>query len=138
MISGLRQGGTFLLNTVHSKEEIVEMWPNSFKKQLAEKNAKVYLIDAVTLAKEIGLGRRTNTIMQSAFFKLNEQIMPYETAQTLMKKYVEKLYSRKGEAIISMNFAAIDKGAEGLVELTVDPAWANLTEDVYKRQSKSR
>ncbi|MTM90833.1 pyruvate:ferredoxin (flavodoxin) oxidoreductase [Turicibacter sanguinis] len=129
MISGLRQGGTFLLNTVHSKEEIVEMWPNSFKKQLAEKNAKVYLIDAVTLAKEIGLGRRTNTIMQSAFFKLNEQIMPYETAQTLMKKYVEKLYSRKGEAIISMNFAAIDKGAEGLVELTVDPAWANLTDE---------
>ncbi|MBQ1769732.1 MAG: pyruvate:ferredoxin (flavodoxin) oxidoreductase, partial [Turicibacter sp.] len=77
MISGLRQGGTFLLNTVHSAEEIVNQMSNSFKKQLAEKNAKFYIIDAVTLAKEIGLGRRTNTIMQSAFFKLNEQIMPY-------------------------------------------------------------
>ena len=74
MISGLRQGGTFLLNTVHAVEEIVEHMPNSFKKLLAQKEAKFYIIDAVTLAKEIGLGRRTNTIMQSAFFKLNEQI----------------------------------------------------------------
>ena len=129
MISGLRQGGTFLLNTVHTAEGVISHMPNSFKKQLAEKNAKLYIIDAVTLAKEIGLGRRTNTIMQSAFFKLNEQIMPYERAQELMKKYVEKLYSRKGEAIIAMNFAAIDKGAEGLTEVAVDPAWANLPEE---------
>lgn len=137
MISGLRQGGTFLLNTVHSAEEIVNHMPNSFKKQLAEKNAKFYIIDAVTLAKEIGLGRRTNTIMQSAFFKLNEQIMPYERAQELMKKYVEKLYSRKGEAIIAMNFAAIDKGAEGLIEVTVDPAWANLTpEEAHVKEGR--
>ncbi len=106
--------------------------PNSFKKLLAQKEAKFYIIDAVTLAKEIGLGRRTNTIMQSAFFKLNEQIMPYARAQELMKKYVEKLYSRKGEAIIAMNFAAIDKGAEGLVEVTVDPAWVNLADEEVK------
>ncbi len=126
MISGLRQGGTFLLNTVSSPEEIVEMLPNSMKKQLAEKQAKFYIIDAVTLANEIGLGRRTNTIMQSSFFKLNEQIMPYPHAQELMKKYAEKMYSRKGDAIVQMNFAAIDKGAEGLTEITVDPTWANL------------
>lgn len=137
MISGLRQGGTFLLNTVHTAEEIVNHMSNSFKKQLAEKNAKFYIIDAVTLAKEIGLGRRTNTIMQSAFFKLNEQIMPYERAQELMKKYVEKLYSRKGEAIIAMNFAAIEKGAEGLVEVPVDPAWANLTpEEAHVKEGR--
>ena len=110
----------------------VEHMPNSFKKLLAQKEAKFYIIDAVTLAKEIGLGRRTNTIMQSAFFKLNEQIMPYARAQELMKKYVEKLYSRKGEAIIAMNFAAIDKGAEGLVEVTVDPAWVNLADEEVK------
>ena len=126
MIGGLRQGGTFLLNTIHNQEEILNHIPNSFKKQLAEKAAKFYIIDAVTLAKEIGLGNRTNTIMQSAFFKLNEQIMPYEKAKELMKKYASDLYERKGEGIIEMNHTAIDKGAEGLTEVKVDPAWAQL------------
>ncbi|MGL4374310.1 MAG: 2-oxoacid:acceptor oxidoreductase family protein, partial [Turicibacter sp.] len=130
MISGLRNGGCFLLNTVHTPEEVIEKMPNSMKKHLAQKNAKMFIIDAVTLANEIGLGRRTNTIMQSAFFKLNEQIMPYETAQELMKKYAEKLYSRKGDHIVKMNFDAIDKGAEGLIEVSVDPAWANLEVEV--------
>jgi len=129
MISGLRQGGTFLLNTIHSKEEIVDRLSNTFKKQLAVKEAKFYIIDAVTLAKEIGLGRRINTIMQSAFFKLNEQIMSYDQAKKLMKEYVTKLYSRKGEGIIAMNQKAIDKGAEGLTEIPVDPAWANLPDE---------
>ena len=132
MIEGLRQGGTFLLNTVQTADEIVEWMPNSFKKLLAEKEAKFYIIDAVHLAKEIGLGRRTNTIMQSAFFKLNEQIMPFATAQDLMKKYVDKLYSRKGQAILDMNYKAIDLGADGLVEVAVDPAWANLPADEKK------
>ena len=95
MLSALKDGGTFLLNTVHSKKEIEEHLPNSFKKQLAEKHAKFYIIDAVNLAREIGLGGRTNTILQSAFFKLNEQIMPYETAQDLMKQYAYKAYSTK-------------------------------------------
>ncbi|MCL1949312.1 MAG: pyruvate:ferredoxin (flavodoxin) oxidoreductase, partial [Turicibacter sp.] len=130
MVEGLQQGGTFLLNTVQTAEEIVAWLPNSFKKLLAEKQAKFYIIDAVHLAKEIGLGRRTNTIMQSAFFKLNEQIMPFATAQDLMKKYVDKLYSRKGEAILKMNYEAIDRGASGLVEVAVDPAWANLEPEV--------
>ena len=130
MISGLRKGGTFLLNTIHSVEEIIEKLPNNFKKQLAEKEAKFYIIDAVTLANEIGLGRRTNTIMQSAFFKLNEQIMSYEHAQELMKTYVTKLYARKGEGIVAMNHAAIDKGAEGLTEVPVDPSWNQLEVEV--------
>ena len=132
MIEGLRQGGTFLLNTVQTAEEIVNWMPNSFKKLLAEKEAKFYIIDAVHLAKEIGLGRRTNTIMQSAFFKLNEQIMDFATAQDLMKKYVDKLYSRKGEAILKMNYEAIDRGASGLVQVDVDPAWATLEPEVKK------
>ncbi len=126
MVSCLKDGGTFLLNTVHSAEELVKHLPNAFKKALAEKNAKFYIIDAVHLAREIGLGNRTNTILQSAFFKLNEQIMPYETAQELMKKYAAKTYGRKGEAIVQLNYQAIDKGAEGLVEVAVDPTWANL------------
>ena len=130
MVSSLKQGGTFLLNTVRKGAELLEFLPNSFKKALAEKEAKFYVIDAITLAKEIGLGNRTNTILQSAFFKLNEQIMPYEEAKALMKKYAEKAYGKKGPEIVEMNWKAIDKGAEGLVEVAVDPAWANLEAEV--------
>ena len=137
MISGLQQGGTFLLNTVQSPEQLVESMPNSFKKLLAQKEAKFFIIDAVHLAEKIGLGRRTNTILQSAFFKLNEQIMPYSVAQDLMKKYVDKLYGRKGEHILKMNYDAIDHGADGLTQVTVDPAWANL-EDIAVEIDASR
>lgn len=126
MLSCLKDGGTFLLNTVKSADEIEAHLPNSFKKALAEKHAKFYIIDAVHLAREIGLGGRTNTILQSAFFKLNEQIMPYDHAQELMKKYAAKTYAKKGEAVVQLNYQAIDKGAEGLVEITVKPEWANL------------
>ena len=126
MLSCLKDGGTFLLNTVHDEKSLVKHLPNAFKKQLAEKHARFFIIDAVHLAREIGLGNRTNTILQSAFFKLNEQIMPYERAQELMKKYAYKAYSRKGEAIVEMNYQAIDRGAQGLVEVSVDPAWAKL------------
>ena len=130
MLSSLKQGGTFLLNTVKKGEELMEFLPNSFKKALALKNAKFYVIDAVDLAREIGLGGRTNTIMQSAFFKLNEQIMPYEEAKELMKKYAYKAYIKKGQNIVDLNYNAIDKGAEGLQEVAVDPAWANLEAEV--------
>jgi pyruvate-ferredoxin/flavodoxin oxidoreductase len=129
MLSGLRKGGTFLLNTVHNAEEVVNYLPNSTKRILAKKEAKLYIIDAVTLARNIGLGNRTNTILQSAFFKLNEQIMPYEEAQDLMKKYAKKMYSRKGEAVVELNFKAIELGATGLAEVKVDPAWVNLEEE---------
>ncbi len=108
LLKELKVGGRFLLNTVRSEEELVSFLPNSFKKSLAQKKAKLYVIDAVTLAMEIGLGNRTNTIMQSAFFKLNEQIMPYEQAQELMKKYAYKSYIKKGEAIVEMNYKAIE------------------------------
>ena len=126
MLAALKDGGTFLLNTVHSKKEIEDYLPNSFKKQLAEKHAKFYIIDAVNLAREIGLGGRTNTILQSAFFKLNEQIMPYETAQELMKKYAFKAYSKKGQAIVDLNYKAIDAGGDALVEVKVKSAWKKL------------
>lgn len=126
MLSGLRDGGTFLLNTVSDAEEIVENMPNSVKKKLAEKDANFYIIDALSLAQDIGLGHRINTIIQSAFFKLNEQILPYDKAQKLMKEYAKKAYGRKGQEIVDMNWEAIDKGAEELVEIAVDPAWADL------------
>ena len=130
MLKNLKQGGRFLLNTVKSEEELVKFMPNSFKIALAKKEAKLYVIDAISLAREIGLGGRTNTIMQSAFFKLNEQIMPYEEAKDLMKKYAKKAYGKKGDAIVELNYKAIDKGAEGLKEIKVDPAWANLEPEV--------
>ena len=126
MLSCLKDGGTFLLNTVHDKKTIEEHLPNSFKKQLAEKHAKFYIIDAVDLARKIGLGGRTNTILQSAFFKLNEQIMPYETAKDLMKKYALKAYSKKGQAVVDLNYKAIDEGAAGLQEIKVKAAWKKL------------
>ncbi|MDD2493418.1 MAG: pyruvate:ferredoxin (flavodoxin) oxidoreductase, partial [Bacilli bacterium] len=126
MLSKLKVGGRFLLNTVKSEEELIAFMPNSFKKELAKKNAKLYVIDAITLAREIGLGNRTNTIMQSSFFKLNEQIMPYEEAKELMKKYAYKAYIKKGQAIVDLNYKAIELGAEGLKEIKVDPKWADL------------
>lgn len=129
MLKGLRQNGTFLLNTVYNKDEIIKHLPNKVKKQLAEKNAKFYIINAVDLAAEIGLGRRINTIMQSAFFKLNEHIMPYDKANTLMKEYAKKTYSKKGEQIVELNYKAIDAGSHGLVKVDVDPSWKNLKEE---------
>jgi len=126
MISSLREGGTFLLNTILSPTEIVAMLPNSYKKTLADKKAKFYILDALSLAREIGLGRRTNTILQSAFFKLNEQMIPYEQSLKLMKEYAEQMYGRKGEAVVALNYQAIDKGASGLIEVEVDPVWSDL------------
>lgn len=125
MIGGLRKGGTFLLNCIWDKDEVVAHLPNSVKKLLATKEAKFYTINATKLAEEIGLGNRTNTIMQSAFFKLAD-VIDFATAQKYMKDYAEKSYGSKGQGVVEMNFNAIDRGAGELVEITVDPAWANL------------
>ncbi len=132
MLSSLKDNGTFLLNTTKPKDEILEYMPNTVKIALAKKNAKFYIINATDLARQVGLGNRTNTIMQSAFFKLNEQIMPYEKAQELMKKYAYKSYIKKGEAIVELNYKAIEIGASGLEEVKVDPAWATLKPEKKK------
>jgi pyruvate-ferredoxin/flavodoxin oxidoreductase len=129
MISGLRKGGTFLLNCIWDKDGVVEHLPNSVKKLLAIKEAKFYTINATKLGEEIGLGNRTNTIMQSAFFKL-ANVIDFESAQNYMKQYAEKSYSSKGQQIVDMNFQAIERGAGELVEIKVDPAWANLEDEV--------
>ena len=129
MVKDLKKGGTFLLNTTFSKEELEGHLPNRLKAQLAKKEAKFYIINATDIAREIGMGRRTNTILQSAFFSLNEQIMPYETAVELMKKAAYKSYGKKGDDIVQANYNAIDKGRVGLVEIEVKPEWANLPYD---------
>ncbi len=133
MVRNLKDGGTFLLNTTFSKEEIVHHMPNRMKAQLAKKHAKLYIINATKIAQEIGMGRRTNTILQSAFFALNEQIMPLETSLELMKAFAKKSYGKKGDAIVQLNYKAIDAGKDGMEEIAVDPSWAELPYDANRK-----
>ncbi|MGL4533927.1 MAG: pyruvate:ferredoxin (flavodoxin) oxidoreductase [Fusobacteriaceae bacterium] len=128
MVGGLKKGGTFLLNCIWDKNEVLKNLPNSVKRALAKAEAKFYTIDATKLGKEIGLGNRTNTIMQSAFFKLSK-VIDFAEAQGYMKEYAEKTYGKKGGEIVKMNCDAIDKGADEIVEITVDPAWINLADE---------
>ena len=127
MLKNLKEGGTFLLNTDMTDEELIKVLPNRVKRQLAEKHAKFYVINANEIAASIGMGRRTNTTLQSAFFYLNQDIMPYDEALTWMKKFAYKSYSKKGDDIVEMNYRAIDAGSQGLRQVTIDPEWANLS-----------
>ena len=127
MIKNLKKGGTFLLNTDLSDEELIKSLPNRVKRQLAEKEAKFYVIDANSLAAKIGMGRHTNTTLQASFFYLNQNIMPYADAQDWMKKFAKKSYAKKGDDVVEMNYKAIDAGAEGLREIKVDPKWVELS-----------
>ncbi len=136
MLKGLKEGGTFLLNTTTPLEDIETLLPNRVKRQLAQKKAKFYIINAVELAYEIGLGRRINTIMQSAFFKLNDHLLPADEANKYMKAYAEKSYGRKGDAIVELNYAAIDAGYKNIIEVPVKSEWAVLEDDPKKDDSK--
>ena len=129
MIGGLKDGGTFLLNSIWDAAETAKRVPNKFKKTLAEKHAKFYVINATKIARDIGLGNRTNTIMQAAFFKLAD-IIEFEKAKEFMKEFAHKSYIKKGEYIVEMNYKAIDSGEAGLEEVTVDPEWANLSDEI--------
>ena len=133
ILKDIKEGGTFLLNTDMSDEQLEKMLPNRVKNQLATKKVKFFVIDANKIALEIGMGRHTNTILQSAFFYLNPQIMPYDEANHWMKKFAEKTYSRKGQEVVDLNFKAIDSGTQGLREVKVNPEWANLD---FKRVRK--
>jgi len=125
MLKGLKKGGIFLLNSIWDKDEVIEKLPNSMKKYMAENNINFYIINATLIAEEIGLGNRTNSIMQSTFFKL-ANVIPYELAVSEMKSAISKTYGRKGEEIVKMNYASIDKGAE-VTKIEVPEAWKNLT-----------
>lgn len=127
MLKNLKVGGTFLLNTSFDPATIEQHLPNRVKKQLADKKAKFYVIDATKLAEEIGMGRRTNTILQSSFFALNEQILPYKDALAYMKEMAKKSYAKKGDEVVQLNWKAIDLGKDGLVSIDVKPEWSNLT-----------
>ena len=129
LIGGIRDNGLFLLNTTHSASEIEAYLPNNVKRILAKRNVRFYIIDGYKLAKEIGEVKLISTIMQSAFFKLATSILPYEKAQKAMKSFAEKSFARKGDDIVKMNFAAVDRGADDLVKVEIKPEWANLKDE---------
>ena len=126
MVSSLKDGGVFLLNSHWSAEEMEHQLPASMKQLLAKKHIRFYNVNAIKLAAETGMGARINTIMQAAFFKLAE-VIPYADAEAYMKKAVLKSYGKKGEEVVNKNYAAIDAGAAHIEEIKVPAEWANAT-----------
>lgn len=124
---GLRKNGTFLLNTVWDEKGLVDNLPNKVKRYFAQNNITVYYINATKIAQEIGLGNRTNTILQSAFFRITN-VIPVDLAVEQMKKFISKSYGKKGEDVVNKNYAAVDRGNE-YHTLAIDPSWANLADD---------
>lgn len=125
---GLKKNGTFLLNTVWTPEEVQKNLPIDVKKYLAKNNITLYIINATKIAQEIGLGHRTNTILQAAFFKIT-QVIPYELAVKEMKGAIVKSYGKKGEKVVNMNFAAVDRGCCEYEKVEVLADWANLIDE---------
>lgn len=124
MLKGLKKGGTFLLNSLWDAEETKKRLPDHMKKYLAENKINFYIINATKIAEEIGLGGRTNSIMQSAFFKISN-VIPYELAVDEMKKFIIKSFGKKGEEIVEMNFAAVDRGGE-VEKVEIPEEWAHI------------
>ncbi|MDP4091158.1 MAG: pyruvate:ferredoxin (flavodoxin) oxidoreductase, partial [Bacillota bacterium] len=124
LLKGLKKGGTFVLNCPWKEEELDSKLPASIKRYIAKNNINFYIIDAVGIAQNIGLGGRINMIMQSAFFKL-AKVIPVEDAVEYLKSSVEKTYGKKGEKIVQMNKAAIDEGVNAVHKVTVPDSWAN-------------
>ncbi|MBN1044455.1 MULTISPECIES: pyruvate:ferredoxin (flavodoxin) oxidoreductase [unclassified Clostridium] len=128
VLEGLKPGATFLLNTIWTPEELEEKLPASYKRFMANNNIKFYTLNAVAIAQEIGLGGRINMIMQSAFFKL-ANIIPVEDAVKYLKDSVVTSYGKKGEKVVNMNNAAIDKGVESIVEIKIPEAWKTVKDE---------
>ena len=124
---GLQRGGTFLLNTVWEGDELAKNLPAKVKRYFAQNDITVYYINATKIAQEIGLGNRTNTILQSAFFRITE-VIPVDQAVEQMKKFIVKSYGKKGEDVVNKNYAAVDRGGE-YHKLDIDPAWAQLPDE---------
>ena len=124
MLHGLKDGGTFLLNSIYDEERTLREVPNHMKKFMADHNINFYIINATKIAEEIGLGSRTNTIMQSAFFKVSE-VIPYEKAKEEMKNFIVKSYGRKGEEIVNMNYQAVEHG-EDVQKIEIPAEWSQL------------
>ena len=128
ILSDIKEGGTFLFNTVWSPEELDEKLPSKVKHQLAQKHVKFYIINAEDVDKELKLNGKTNAVLQAAFFKL-ANIIPIDTAVKYMKEMIVKSYGKKGEDVVNKNFAAVDAGLDKIVEVPVPESWATCPDD---------
>ncbi len=128
MVEDLVPGGTFLLNCAWDVNELSANLPGKMKKYIAENDINLYTIDAIGIAKEIGLGNKTSIVLQSAFFKL-ANVIPFEEAVEYMKAAVVKKFSKKGEKIVNMNHEAITKGSENIHKIEIPADWKNAAED---------
>ena len=131
LTAGLKPGGTFLLNCVWTPEELEDKLPAKMKRYIAKNKINFYTINAVELARGLGLGNRTNMIMQSAFFNL-AKVIPSDEAVGYMKGAIQKAYGKKGDKIVSMNNASVDAGIQNVVKIDVPDAWAKLADDVFE------
>ena len=125
VLKGLKPGGSFLLNCLQDAETIKQTLPDHMKVYLAKNHINFYIINATKIAAELGLGNRTNTIMQAAFFKI-ANVIPYDQAVEEMKRFIYKSYGRKGEDIVNLNYAAVDKGGELVQKVEVPAEWASI------------
>ena len=131
VLEGIKDGGTFVLNCSWTADEMDKKLPASMRKTIAEKNLKFYTVDAVKIAGEVGLGGRINMVMQTAYFKL-ANVIPFKKAVELLKDGIKKAYGKKGDKIVNMNNAAVDKAADAIVEIPVPAAWKKLKGDSAK------
>ncbi len=137
MVQDVKPGGIFMINCQWSDEELDKHMPAESKKYIAENNVQLYTINAIDKAIEIGMGKRTNTILQSAFFKL-ANIMPIDEAVDYMKAAAKKSYSKKGDAVVEMNYKAIDAGVDAVHKVDVPASWANPAPDAPAKELQGR
>ena len=137
MVEDVKKGGTFLLNCPWSDDELSEKLPGNVKRFIAQNDINFYTCDAVTIAKDLGLGSRTNSVLQAAFFKL-ANILPIDDAVKYMKEAINKTYGRKGQNIVDMNCAAVDAGVNSVHKVEVPAEWANAEGDIPKTLAEGR
>ena len=137
MVQDVKPGGIFMINCQWSDEELNKHMPAESKKYIADNNIQLYTINAIDKAIEIGMGKRTNTILQSAFFKLAD-IMPIDEAVEYMKAAAKKSYSKKGDAVVEMNYKAIDAGVDAVHKVEVPASWANPEADAPAKELTGR
>ena len=135
LLKGLKKGGNFVLNTIWNEEEIERKLPAKMKRYIAENEINFYTVNATKIASEIGLGRRINMIMQSAFFKLAE-IIPQEEATEYLKASIKKAYGKKGDKVVNMNYEAVEAGMNSLVKINVPESWKTATEEAEVETKK--
>ena len=132
IVSDVKPGGAFLLNCAWDLQGLEENLPASVKRQIADKKIRFYTLDATGIAQKMGLGGRINTLLQSAFFKISE-ILPIEDAVRYMKDAIKKTYGSKGDKVLNMNYDAVDRGIEGLVQVEVPASWSALEPEPVRR-----